>query len=241
MEADMLNKKTIFKTVIILFILFLLGSCYQMNEPTSGDLSLNATLHSRALGDSSGVWVVGLVVDAAFEDQMIEMMRLYDRDIGQDEEDADDILEDMLTKGAVRFDGGRFFFQFNMVYDGSETGDFVVSGLPADKEYFLYIQVFDQEITSIDDMDDLEADVSMELHYFDPAYYTGVNSGTIGGKTKGWYYFENWDTDYIDMNNPAVDGDVWESGSAPVSNQPFLVKPGEETALDVLLIEDLDV
>ena len=40
------------------------------------------------------------------------------------------------------------------------------------------------------------------------------------------------------MSIPAVYGEVWEPGSTAVSNQPFLVEPGKETALDILLIED---
>ena len=236
----MLNKKNIIKTVFVLLIILLTGSCYQMNETTSGDLALNATLPAKAAGDSEEVWVVGLVVDAAYEDKLIEMMRLFDTDIDSFEDDADEILEDILQKGAVRFDGGRFFFQFKMVPEG-DTGDFLVAGLPADKEYFLYIQVFDQEITSIDDMDDLEAEVYMELHYFDPAYYDDV-TGTIAGNSKGWYYFEDWDPDYTDdINNPDLYADVWIPVSSPVSNQPFLVEPGKETALDILLIEDPDL
>ena len=126
-----------------------------------------------------------------------------------------------------------------MVYDGSDSGDFVVSGLPADKEYFLYIQVFDQEITSIDDMDDLDSEVAMELHYYDPAYYTGDNTGSIEFKSKGWYYFTSWIPGGLDTSSPFVAGEVWENPSGdPISNQPFLVEPGKETALDILLIDD---
>lgn len=243
----MLNKKNIIKTVFILLIILLAGSCYQMNEMTSGDLALNATLPAaaRAFGDTDEVWVVGLVVDSSYEDKLIEMMRLYDKndytDIDSFEDDADEILEDMLQKGAVRFDGGRFFFQFKMTYDGSDTGDFLISGIPADKKYFLYLQIFDNEITSIDDMEDQDANVYMEMHYFDPDYYTAYLEGNLDGKSKGWYYFEHWDPDYTDINNPGLEAVIWEQGSTAVSNQPFLVEPGEETALDVLLIEDPDV
>ena len=241
----MLNKKNIIKAVFILLIILLAGSCYQMNETSSGDLALNATLPAAAklFGDTDEVWVVGLVVDSAYEDKLIEMMRLYDKndytDIDSFEDDADEILEDMLQKGAVRFDGGRFFFQFKMTSDGSDTGDFLISGIPADKKYFLYLQIFDNEITSIDDMEDQDADVYMEMHYFDPAYYTGGYPAGLSGVSKGWYYFEDWDPDYTDdINNPDLYADVWIPVSSPVSNQPFLVEPGKETALDILLIED---
>ena len=239
----MFNKKNIINTVFILLIILLAGSCYQMNETASGDLALNATLPAPAklFGDTDEVWVVGLVVDSAYEDKLIEMMRLYDKndytDIDSFEDDADEILEDMLQKGAVRFDGGRFFFQFKMTYDGSDTGDFLISGIPADKKYFLYLQIFDNEITSIDDMEDEDADVYMEMHYFDPDYYTGGYQGEWDNLSKGWYYFEEWEPDYSE-STPAVYGKVWAPVDSPVSNQPFLVEPGEETSLDVLLIGD---
>ena len=114
-----MNRNIFFKLIFITFAVFIIAGCYQMVGSDSGSISLNATLPAKA-GDSEEVWVVCIVVDSAFEDDLIEMMRLYDHgdyydDQGNDalseqyEDDADEILEDMLTKGAVRFDGGRFF------------------------------------------------------------------------------------------------------------------------------------
>ena len=129
----------IIKTIIVLIIGLLLGSCYMMNEPTSGDLSLSMNLPSRSPGDGGEYWIVGLVVDAAYENDLINLMRLFDKSdyfeginetlSVQFEDEADDILEDMLQKGAVRFDGGRFFFQFKLE-DAGETGDFTITGIP---------------------------------------------------------------------------------------------------------------
>ena len=237
-----MSKKIFYRLFFITFTVFVLGSCYQMNEPDSGDLFLNVTAPAKAVEDET-VWVVCLVVDAAFEDQFIEMLRLYDKndftDIDSYEDDADEILEDMLTKGALRFDGGRFFYQFKMQYSGGNTGEFTIPGIPADKDYFLYVMVFDSEITSIDDIEDEEADVYMEMHYYDPAYYTGGHDGVPDTVGKGWYYFTEWN--YAEISgNPAISPDtyIWEKNSIKVSNQPFTVEAGEETSLDILLVED---
>ncbi len=228
--------------------MLVLSSCYQMISPDSGTLSLNATLPAKAAGDS--VWVVCVVVDAAFEEPLKDMLRLYDRgDYFDDqmnyalsekyEDEADEIMEDMLTKGAVRFDGGRFFYQFKMDYSGGNTGEFAVPGIPADKDYFLYVLVFNQEITSIDDMQDAESDVYMEMKYYDPDYYTGGHPG-ISGVEKGWYYFNDWE--YTETGgNPALlaSTTIWEKSGVKISNQPFTVAPGDDTSLEVLLIENL--
>ena len=244
-----MNKNIFIKLIFPVLIILIFAGCYQLNEPVNGDLSLNVTAPAKAASDGTG-WVVCLVVDAAFEDQFIEMQNLYDSseyqgDQGntaleeQFEDDADEILEDMLTKGALRFDGGRFFYQFKTDTSGADTGDFMIPGIPADKDYFLYVLVFDAEITSIDDMEDAEADVYMEMHYYDPDYYTGGHPGIPGTVGAGWYYFEEWD--YTEsLGNPALSAStvIWQKSGANVSNQPFTVEAGEETALDILLIED---
>ena len=137
--------------------------------------------------------------------------------------------------------GAGFFYQFRMDYGGGDSGEFVVPGIPADKDYFLYVLVFDREITSIDDMEDAEADVYMEMKYYDPAYYI-THPGIAGSVGKGWYYFYEWD--YTEVSgDPTLSASttIWENGgSSPVSNQPFTVEPGDDTSLDILLIEDPD-
>ena len=239
-----MNKNIFYKLFLIAFAVLIISSCYQMNETDSGNLTLNVTAPAKAVEDET-VWVVCLVVDAAFEEQFIEMLQLYDKNDYTDddsyEDDADEILEDMLTKGAVRFDGGRFFYQFKMQYSSGNTGEFVVPGIPADKDYFLYVMVFDKEITSIDDIEDEEADVYMEMHYYDPAYYTGSNNVVPGTVGKGWYYFTEWD--YSEGSGaPELIGStaIWEKNGVRISNQPFTVDVGDETSLDILLIEDFD-
>jgi len=254
-------KNNILKIFLVVFALFILASCYQMDEPTSGDLALKASLPARAPGDTGEMWVVGLVIDAAFEDDLKELFRIYDIQDSDDvyddyrDSDADKILEDMLQKGAVRFDGGRFFFQFKMSVPEGEgpfyTGDFLVSGIPADKKYFLYIMVFDNQITSIDDMDDDEetdADLFMSMSYYDPAVH-GSSPGYDGdyqgiqipaGTPAGWYYFYDWDTSYNGSTLTLDSANIWAKNGVPVSNQSFLVEPGKETSLEILLIEDED-
>ncbi len=144
-----MNKNRIIQLILIIFTLFILAGCYQLNEPVNGDLSLNVTAPAKAAADGTG-WVVCLVIDAAFEDQFIEMQNLYDKDDfsgdGSYEDEADEILEDMLTKGALRFDGGRFFYQFKTDTSGATSGDFMIPGIPADKDYFLYVLVLTRKL-----------------------------------------------------------------------------------------------
>ncbi len=244
--------KNLSKILFLSITIFILSSCYQMISPDSGTLSLNATLPAKA-NSGDEIWVVCVVLDAAFENQLRDMLRLYDKEdfYGDDlnpeynqslsdsyEEEADEMLEDMLTKGAVRFDGGRFFYQFKMDYSGGNTGEFVVPGIPADKEYFLYVMIFHERIDSFDDFDQ-DTDVYMEMKYYDPDYYTGGHPGIASDVGKGWYYFNEWD--YSESGgNPTLSGSttVWEKNGSRISNQPFLIEPGDDNLLEVLLVED---
>lgn len=251
-------KKNILKYFLMLAVLLLASGCYQLNEPTSGDLAMRVTIPadrleasgpSRAPSNTGEYWVVGLVVDAAFEGDLKELLRIYDiqdADVGAIDDyrdsDADTILEDMLQKGAVRFDGGRFFFQFKIDVSDSETdeysGDFVLSGIPAGKEYFLNIFVMDREISSIDDFDD-DPILVMDARYFDPAV-SGSAEGTESLTRAGWYYFYDWDTSYDGSTLSLTYAVPWVVNGTAVSNQPFEVEAGETATVDILLKQNDD-
>lgn len=171
----MFNRNFILKTILLFFLILAFIGCYQMIEPTDGDLVLNATIPARAAEDLSGdIWVVGIVLDAAFEEQLKELNRIEDiQDEGGEyadyrDSELDDLWQDVIQKGAVRFDGGKFYFQFKMTIPDTNTGNFTISGIPANKKYFLYVAVFDDEVTSLDEFDE-DPGLIMDIRYYDPA------------------------------------------------------------------------
>ena len=234
----MFNKNFILKTVLLFFLILAFVGCYQMNEPTDGDLVLNASIPARGVDDLSGdIWVVGIVLDAAFEEQLKEINRIgdiQDADDGIDDyldSDLDDLWQDVIQKGAVRFDGGKFYFQFKMSIPDGYTGNFTISGIPANKKYFLYVAVFDDEVTSLDEFDE-DPELIMDIRYYDPAEL-GTPAGLVGTKA-GWYCFKNWDFEY-NSGSPQLgaDTEIWTTES----EQPFTVEAGKATSVDILLVD----
>ena len=235
----MFNKNFIIKTVLLFSLILAFIGCYQMNEPTDGDLVLNATIPARGAEDLSGdIWVVGIVLDSAFEEQLKEINRIgdiQDADDGIDDyrdSELDDLWQDVIQKGAVRFDGGKFFFQFKMTIPDSNTGNFTIAGIPANKKYFLYIAVFDNEVTSLDEFDE-EPGLVMDIRYYDPVEL-GTPAGIPAGTKAGWYCFENWDFEY-NAGSPQLGDDtaIWTTAS----KQPFTVEAGKATSVDILLVD----
>lgn len=249
----MFKTKTLVLILAIFASLVLLAGCYMVEDSSSGDIALRATVPVlRAEPNTMDVWVVGIVLDAAYESDLKKLNRIFDvqdadggpgEDYKEDEEE--NLLETMLEKGAVRFDGGRFFFQRKLTVGGSttETGNMEIAGIPAGKRYLLYISVFNREITSIDDFDDDDDSLEayMNINYFDPAEFGPVGNIPAGTKA-GWYYFYEWDTSANpDGSNLALtDAVIWLKDGKPVSNQPFLVEAGKTTSVDILLIPDDD-
>ena len=245
--------KTLYTTLVFVLAAVFLSGCYMVEDSSSGDIALRATVPVlRAEPNTMDVWVVGIVLDAAYENDLKKLNRIFDvQDAdpgpGEDykEDEADDLLEKILEKGAVRFDGGRFFFQRKLTVGGSatETGSMSIAGIPAGKRYLLYISVFNREITSIDDFDDDDESLEayMNINYFDPAEFSPVGNIPAGTKA-GWYYFYEWDTSANpDGSNLALtDAVIWMKDGKPVSNQPFLVEAGKTTSIDILLVPDDD-
>ncbi|MDX9802340.1 MAG: hypothetical protein RBT69_13500 [Spirochaetia bacterium] len=242
----MFNKNLILKTVLLLFIIVAAGGCYQMNEPTEGDLTLKANFPASPPARDPGfyddeIWVVGIVLDASFENKLKELNRIEDiQDEGGEyadyrDDDLDDLWQDAIQKGAVRFDGGKFYFQFKMTIPDSDTGNFTISGIPANKKYFLYIAVFDDEVTSLDEFDE-DPGLIMDIRYYDPAEL-GIAGNIPPGTKAGWYCFENWDFYYND-GDPylGVNTEIWTTAS----EQPFTVEAGKSTTVDILLVDFLD-
>ncbi len=236
----MFNKNFILKTVLLFFVILAFGGCYQMIESSEGDLVLNASIPARAAENLSGdIWVVGIVLDAAFEEQLKEINRIGDIQDADDgiedylDDDLDDLWQDAIQKGAVRFDGGRFYFQFKMTIPDSDTGNFTISGIPANKKYFLYVAVFDNEVTSLDEFDE-DPGLVMDIRYYDPADIADPFNRIPDSTPAGWYCFKDWDFEY-NNGNPRLgtDTEIWTTAS----EQPFTVEAGKATSVDILLVD----
>jgi len=240
----MLNKYFILKTVLLFFLILAFGGCYQMIEPTEGDLTLKANFPASPPARDPGfyddeIWVVGIVLDAAFEEQLKEINRIgdiQDADDGIDDyldDDLDDLWQDAIQKGAVRFDGGKFYFQFKMTIPDSDTGNFTIAGIPANKKYFLYVAVFDNEVTSLDEFDE-DPGLVMDIRYYDPADIADPFDRIPDSTPAGWYCFKDWDF-YYNGCNPYLGAttEIWTTAS----EQPFTVEAGKATSVDILLVD----
>ncbi len=60
----------------------------------------------------------------------------------------------------------------------------------------------------------------MEMHYYDPDYYTGVGNVIPGTVGKGWYYFTDWTYGEDIGGNPQLTGSsaIWQK-----SGKMFLI------------------
>jgi len=246
-------------TAMALLSALLLAGCYMAQETSPGAVSMNAVSSARNLTTLDGtddVWVVGVVIDNSFEAKLKELRAQEDYRKYNDSPVTDStktLWKDMALKSAVRFEGGLPFFQFKMARfpgGGTFTNDFTIQGIPANKDYFLYLIVMDKAVTSIDSFSDYDALLATSpVHYLDPAnappgwYFNRSGGGaTINAASPipaGWYSFTAWNPGYdVSGNMTSLVGEIWTDDSGkPISSQPFSVTPGESVTVPTLLVD----
>jgi hypothetical protein len=225
-----------------LLVALLLAGCYMMGEDNSGSIALNAQAPSRSLTSGEGpddeVWLLGFLIEESYEEQLQDLIWMEDLRNDLDLYDKSDVADKWqeLIPGAVRFDGGKPYFQFKMNRVDEDavlpaTDDFTIAGIPADKSYFLYIVILEDKIESIDDLGE-DPVASMGIHYYNADNFESFSGSVEVPDASGMYYFESWE-----ISQPGsgynLAGDLWSEEA----NQPFAIKPGETTVLDILLVD----
>jgi hypothetical protein len=258
----MKKKQILFITMLILTALFL-TSCYMIQdteETGSMDLEMGVSraAFTNDLSPDDDVWVVGFLIDSVYEPYLVRLLMLEDESPLYDDY-LDSMWKKIASACAVRFSNGQPYFQFRMV-DGSsgilvaEDGDFRISGIPAGRDYFLYVIVLDEPIKSVDDLTE-DPILYTNVRYINPKYYSGaINynfAGSEGGGPYtpggtqlpvGWYYFDTWTYSYAFISYKLyfnwTNGEVWESSpGVPVTSQPFPVDKNGNARVRILLSE----
>src|SRR6056297_486138 len=205
-------------------ILMVLGSCYAPTSQSEQGFSMDVAMESKGLPgpEVDTVVLAGLLINSGFEKALKDVTQLtvaLDSDPSADveaeiEDKLEEILIDVALGGTMKFSGNPYF-AIEVDYDSvSQEADFTVTGVPANKDYFLYMGGFN----TIDEVkqffglmeEDTEFDEDQinysHLFYIDgtadttatvPFNVEGVNfSGNFEITTDelyegpGWYYVE---------------------------------------------------
>jgi len=239
-------------------ILMVLGSCYAPITLSDQGFSMDVTMESRDLPTGDTVVLAGLLINSGFEETLKDVTQLtVALDSGQPpdieaeiEDKLEEILIDVALGGTTKFSGNPYFAVEVDYDDMSQEADFTVTGVPANKDYFLYMGGFD----SIDQVKQFFGLMEEEEGSIDDVYYShifylegpagatvtvpfdvdGVTSpgdfvvSTVGlYEGPGWYFVEPWDYS-TGINSTIV---------AP-AGQPFSVEPGKTTRVQVFLTDD---
>jgi hypothetical protein len=253
--------------IAVLATVLLLGSCYAPITTDEQGISLDVSMGSRGLPTGDTVVLAGLLINSGFEDTLKEVTQLMvaiDSGSGtappevqeQMENQLEEILLDVALGGTMKFSGNPYF-AIEVDYDDTNNeADFVVTGVPADRDYFLYMGGFD----TIEDvkkffglMDEEEGDEYNEdtVNYSHIFYLEGdEEAGTVNVPFEveginytndfvitthglyegpGWYYVNPWD----------FTGGIKTTLKTP-AGQPFTVRSGETTTVEVYLTNDIN-
>lgn len=247
--------------IAILGVVLLLGSCYAPISTDEQGISLDVSMGSRGLPDGDTVVLAGLLINSGFEETLKDVTQLMvalDSGLSYEEEQQmedrlEEILLDVALGGTMKFSGNPYF-AVEVDYNGdNQEADFAVTGVPANKDYFLYMGGFN----TLDDvkqffglMEEQEGYDENAINYSHIFYLEGADPGTdndiivpfevegvdfsgnftvenTGGlyEGPGWYFVDSW---Y---------GSLGTTMKAP-AEQPFTVNPGETTTVEVYLTND---
>ncbi|MDZ7793082.1 MAG: hypothetical protein U5P10_05140 [Spirochaetia bacterium] len=139
---------------------------------------------------------------------------------------------------------GNPYFAIEVDYDfdtdsNTGTADFTVTGVPANRDYFLYMGGFNtiDEVKQFFGLMEEEEGGNADINYSHIFYIDGptvkfdvegvsspgdFNVDTTGYDGPGWYYVKSWNGLTTQIRAPA--------------GQPFSVKPGKTTKVQVTLL-----
>ncbi|MGC9312997.1 MAG: hypothetical protein ACP5IA_09925 [Sediminispirochaetaceae bacterium] len=234
-------------------IMMILESCYAPISLSEQGFSMDVTMESRDLPDGDTVVLAGLLINSGFEETLKDVTQLTvaidsPASTSEMEDKLEEILINVALGGTTKFSGNPYFAI--EVLKESGKADFTVTGVPANKDYFLYMGGFN----SIDQVKQFFGLMEEEEGSIDDVYYShifylegpagatvtvpfdveGVTSPvafevTTAGMYEGpgWYFVEPWDYS-TGINSTIV---------AP-AGQPFSVEPGRTTRVQVFLTDD---
>jgi len=246
------NRRALLPALIAgVVIMMVLGSCYSPGSQSVQGFSMEVTMESRGLPTGDTVVLAGLLINSGFEEVLKDVTQLTvaldsSASTTEMEDKLEDILIDVALGGTMKFSGNPYF-AIEVDYDSDKKeADFTVTGVPANKDYFLYMCGFN----TIDEVKQffglIEEDAEFKnnedeinyshLFYIDgntvPFDVEGVSSPgdfTISNwsdyEEPGWYYVNTWNVN------------LGTTIRAP-AGQPFSVKPGKTTKVQVFLTDD---
>lgn len=236
-----------------LVVMMVLGSCFAPISQSEQGFSIDVAMQSRGLPAGDTVVLAGLLINSGFEEALKGVTQLtvaLDSDPGplieaEIEDKLEDILLNVALGGTMKFSGNPYF-AVEVDYDSdSQEADFTVTGVPANRDYFLYMGGFN----TIDEVKQffglMEEDAEYEenedtinyshIFYIDgptvafdvegvtaPGGFTITNWDSYG--EAGWYFVEPWNGLTTIIRAPA--------------NQPFSVEAGKTTTVQVYLTDD---
>ncbi|MCF7947949.1 MAG: hypothetical protein K9M94_05095 [Spirochaetia bacterium] len=239
-------------------ILLVLGSCYAPILQSEQGFSMDVTMQSKGLPENDTVVLAGLLINSGFEEALKDVTQLtvaLDSGLPSAEIEAEiedkleEILIDVALGGTMKFSGNPYF-AIEVDYDsGNQEADFTVTGVPANKDYFLYMGGFNtiDEVKQFFGLMEEDAEFDEDLINYSHLFYIdgptgppvtipfedeGVNSpgDCVDSDTNtkyegpGWYYVEPWSGLTTTIKAPA--------------GQPFSVEPGKTTKVKVYLTDD---
>ena len=126
-------------------IMMVLGSCYAPISLSEQGFSMDVTMESRDLPDGNTVVLAGLLINSGFEETLKDVTQLTvaidsPASTSEMEDKLEEILINVALGGTTKFSGNPYFAV--EVLKESGKADFTVTGVPANKDYFLYMGGF---------------------------------------------------------------------------------------------------
>jgi hypothetical protein len=233
--------------ILALIVLLLSASCYSPLSKEDGDMSLNISM-SRAMTGPTDI-LAGLLVPSDFEETLKEITRLTAAIVSSAapataEDDLTDLLIELALSGTIKFGGSPYF----IVEIPDPPGDpeyCTVSGIPSERDYFLYMGSFDDvaELEMFFGLKDEDTGFNADLIPFTNLFYVEgispevhnyhgvtltINNPSSIFDVPGWYFLDVWSDD----GDSAVSADIVAKAS-----QPFRVETGKSTAVEVHLVK----